>query len=130
MLIRRRWRRFVVVIGLIVVLVVLSFRALDHPSTIEYYRVVDDRTLSVGTAEGHNAWTRVTALDETPTTVTITVSSFLLQIGAHTADALLVETEVKLHDPIGTRSVIDGSNGMPVRRATCPPPSYFASPCP
>ena len=129
MLIRRRWRALVV-IGLVLIVVVLSVRALDHASTIEYYRVVDDQTLAVGTAEGHNAWTRVTALDETPATITVTVSSVTIQLGPGTADALLVETEVKLHDPIGTRSVIDGSSGQPVRRATCPPPSYFASPCP
>ena len=114
MLILRRWRRFAA-IGVILVLVVLSARALDSKSTIEYYRVVDDRTLSVGTIEGHNAWTRVTALDETPTTVTIRVSSLLLQLGAGTADGVPVVTEVKLHDPIGTRAVLDGTTGQPVK---------------
>jgi hypothetical protein len=127
--IRRRWRR-VLAIVVILVLVVASLRALDHPSPIDYYRVIDDQTLSVGTVEGHGAWTRVTALDETPTTVTITVGSFLFQLGPGTAEGLLVATEVKLHDPIGDRSVIDGSSGLSVRRATCPPPAYFASQCP
>ena len=119
-----------VALAIVLVLMTGSLRALDHPSTLEYYRVIDDRTLTVGTAEGHNAWTRVTAVDETPTTVRITIGSLLIQLGPRTADALAVETEVKLHDPIGDRSVIDGSSGVSVQRASCPPPGFFTSPCP
>ena len=120
MWIRKRWRR-VAAVAVVLVLVVLSVRALDSKSTIEYYRVLDDRTLSVGTVEGHNAWTRVTALDETATTITITVSSLLLQIGAGTADGVPIVTEVKLHDPIGTRAVVDGSTGLSAKQCTHEP---------
>ena len=117
MVIRRRWRRLLAA-GVVFVLVILSVRALDSASTIAYYRVVNDQTLSVGTIEGHNAWTRVTALDESPTSVTITVSSFLFQLGPGTADGVPVVTEVKLHDPIGTRAVVDGSSGLSVNQCT------------
>ena len=118
MLIRRRWRRFVavaVVVAAVVVLGVATLLALYLPSRIEYYRVVDDKTLSVGTITGHNAWTRVTALTETPTTVSVTVGVFLLQLGG-TADGVPALTEVTLHDPLGVRKVIDGTTGQPVKQ--------------
>jgi hypothetical protein len=123
---RRRW--YVVVV--VAVLAIASIRALDGASMIYYYRVVDDQTLAVGTVTGHGAWTRVTGLTETPTTITITVDSLLFQPGAGTSVGVPVESEVTLHDPIGDRSVIDGSSGRSVRRALCLPPSYFSSPCP
>ena len=120
MLIRRRWRRFVVV-AVVLVLVIASLRAIDNPSQIQYYRVIDDQTLSVGTVTGHNAWVRVTALSETSTTVTIAVGALLLQLGPGTADGVPAVTEVKLHDPIGTRAVIDASTGLPVKECTHEP---------
>jgi hypothetical protein len=119
MLIRRRWRR-VVVIGVVLVLMVLSARAADNTSPIEYYRVVDDQTLTVGTITGHNAWTRATGVTETPSSVTITVSSFLLGLGG-TADGVPAVSEVKLHDPIGGRTVIDGFTGQTVKQCTHEP---------
>ena len=67
------------------VLVIVAIHSLDSPSWIYYYRVVDDRTLVLGTVTGQGAMTRVTSVTETPTKVTITVSSLLVQIGAGTA---------------------------------------------
>ncbi|MBF6606732.1 MAG: hypothetical protein IVW53_14275 [Chloroflexi bacterium] len=116
----RRWRRWVVA-AVVVILVVASIRALDSVSWIRYYRVVDDQTLSVGTITGHGAWTRVTSLTETPSAVTITVSSLRLQLGPGTADGVPVVTEVALHEPIGSRTVIDGSTGLPVKPCTHQP---------
>jgi hypothetical protein len=129
MRLRARWRRLVVA-AVVLVLLVASIRALDGSLSIYYYRVVDDQTLAVGTVTGHGAWTRVTGLTETPTTVTITVSSLLFQPWPGTAVGVPVESEVKLRDRIGDRTVIDGNSGLSVRRAVCLPPSYFASPCP
>jgi len=123
---RRRW----IVIGVVLVVLFATYRALDRPSWIYYYRVGDDdRTLVVGMSEGPNAWTRVTNVSETPTTVTITVSSILIQLGPGAAYAVPVERAVKLTDPIGSRTVVDGSSGQPVRRTRCMPPSYFAPGC-
>ena len=126
---RSPWRRRWIVVAVVLLLVASAVRLLDGASWIYYYRVVDDRTLAVGTTTGRGAWTRVSSVVETPTTVTITVSSFLLQLGAGTGAGVPVESIVKLRDPIGSRSVIDGSSGQPVVRTRCPWPSYLAPGC-
>ena len=124
----RFWRRWIKV-AVVLVLVVAGVRLLDSASWIHYYRVTDDRTLVVGTVEGSGAWTRVTNVTETPSTVTITVSSFRIQLGAGTGVAIPVESVVKLRDPIGSRIVIDGSSSLWVQRTRCLPPAYFAPGC-
>lgn len=122
---RRRW----VVVAVILVLVVMAVRLLDSASRIDYYRVSDDRTLIVGTVTGPVAWTRVTSVVETPSTVTITVSSLSIQLGPGTALGYPVESVAKLHDPVASRTVIDGSSGLAIQRTHCLPPSYFAPGC-
>lgn len=111
------------------VLVVAAIRLLDSAAWIDYYRVDDEQTVVVGTVTGPGAWTRVTSVTETPSTVTITVSSLLLQIGPGSAVGVPVESVAKLHDPIGSRTVIDGSCGLPVLRTRCLPPTYAAPGC-
>ena len=74
---RRRW----IALAVVLVLVFAAVRLLTGASWIYYYRVVDDQTLVVGTVTGPGAWTRVTSVTETPSTVTITVSSLLIQLG-------------------------------------------------
>lgn len=123
---RRRW----VVVALVVVLVFTGFRLLDSATWIYYYRVVDDQTLLVGTVSGPGAWVRVSNVTETPTTVSITVTNFFIQLGPGTAEGVPYESVAKLHDPLGSRAVIDGSTGLPVQRAHCPPPTVFAPICP
>lgn len=129
MRIRRPGRRWVV-LALVVVLVFIAYRLLDGATWIYYYRVVDDRTLVVGTVTGPGAWVRVASVTETPATVTITVSSLFIQVGPSTAGGVPYESEAQLHDPFGSRTVIDGSSGLPVERANCPPPAVFAPVCP
>ena len=123
--VRRRW----ITVAVVLLLVVVAVRLLDGASWIYYYRVVDDRTLVVGTITGPGAWTRVTSVTETPATITITVSSLLIRLGAGTAVGIPVESVAKLHDPIGSRTVIDGSSGLPVPRTRCMPPAYAAPGC-
>jgi hypothetical protein len=123
---RRRW----VVLALVAALAFVGYRQLDTATWIYYYRVVDDHTLLVGTVSGPGASVRVTDVAETPTTVTITVTSFFFQLGPSTAMGVSYESVAKLIDPIGGRTVIDGSSGLSVQRATCPPPAYFAPVCP
>ena len=115
----------------IVLLLVLdaTIHNLDSAQSIVYYRLVGDRTLVVATVTGHGAWTRVTGLSETPSTVTITVSSFIVQIGAGTAEGVPVESTVTLHEPLGGRTVVDGSSGEPVRETQCVPPPDTPTAC-
>ena len=122
-------RRWVVVVAIGLVLAVLAVRSLDSPSWISYYRVVDERTLVVGTVAGPGAWTRVTSVIETPSTVTVTVSSLFVRVGPGTAEGVPVESTVTLHDPIAGRTVMDGSSRLPVQRTHCLPPSYLAPGC-
>src|SRR5438105_1851906 len=108
---------------------VLAFQFLGSPTRIDYYRLTDDRTVIVGTGGGPNAWVRVSSVSQTPTAVTITVRTFFVQLGPSTALGHLYETRVMLDAPLDGRSILDGASGEPVRRASCPPPTYFASPC-
>ncbi len=125
--VRRRW----LVVGLVALLVVFAaYRVLDSPTWIYYYRVLDDRTLVVGTVSGPGASTRVTDVTETPSTATIIVRSLFIQLGPATGGGTPYESVAKLHDPLGSRTVIDGSSGLPVQRANCPPPAVFAPVCP
>lgn len=125
----RLWRRWVVVAAVVLVLGVAAVRSLDSPSWIYYYRVVDEHQLVVGTVTGPGAWTRVTSVTETPLTVTITVSSLLVQLGPGAAMGVAVESTAMLRDPIASRTVIDGSSGLPVQQTHCLPPAYFAPGC-
>ncbi len=110
---RRRW----VALAIVLLLIVLSVRALDGTLAIASYRVTDDHTLVVQVGESPGAWTRVTNVAETTSAVTITVSSLAFRPGPGTAEAILIEVSVTLHDPIGNRTVIDGSTGLLVPRA-------------
>jgi hypothetical protein len=112
---RPRIRRRIVVGGLVVVVaVVLALLALDRPSAISGFRIADDRTLVVTSIEGPGALTRVSSVVETPTTVTVTVSSILFRPGPGTDEGVPVESVVRLRDPINGRAVVDGSSGQPV----------------
>jgi len=72
---------------------------------------------------------RVTNVSETSDSVTITVSGFFFRPGPQTAEGYSYESVAQLQSPLGSRTVIDASNGRPIQRATCRPPAYFASPC-
>jgi len=125
--VRRRW---VVVALVVLLLAAVSYRLLDSPTWIYYYRILDDRTLLAGTTAGPGAWVRVTDVVETPSTVTITVRSLDIQLGPGTAEGVDYESVANLHEPLGGRTVVDGSSGLPVQRAACPPPAVFAPVCP
>ncbi len=113
---RAKWRRLVA-IALIAVLAVGVVRLADRRLTIGYYRLVGDRTLVVGAGvAGHTFWARLTGVDESPTTVTVTVSE-LVPIVSNTHSP--TEFVVELRDPLGSRTVIDATNGDPVPRTRC-----------
>ena len=101
---------------MLVAAAIVGVLALDSASTIDGYRVLGDRTIAVMTTEGTNAWTRIASIDETPTTVTIVVRSFRIQLGAGTGVGILVESIVSLREPLGQRAVIDGRTGTQVAR--------------
>jgi hypothetical protein len=95
---------------------ILALIALDSPSVIDGYRVGGERSITVVTFEGTGAWTRVARVAESESTVTVEIRSIRIQVGPGTAVATLTESTVALRDPIGQRTVIDGSSGQPVQR--------------
>jgi hypothetical protein len=115
---------------LLVVLALIGYRLLDKPNAIYYYRLVDEQTLLAGTESGPDANVRVTNVVESPSTVTITVSGLYLSIGPSGEGGVPYESMAKLTAPLGARTVVDGSTGQTLQRATCPWPAYFATVCP
>ena len=108
---KRAWISLAVVLALVVVAV----RLLDKPAPIHYYRVIDDHTIAVGTVTGPGTWTRVSAVTETTTSITVSVSSLTAPLPGSGDDIL--ELNVTMRDAIDGRTVIDASSGLPVPRS-------------
>jgi hypothetical protein len=105
------------------------FVALDRPDPIDYYRLVGDRTIVVGTITGVATWSRVSSVTETPTSVVVAVRSFRFPVPA-TAAGIPIEYVVTLESPLGDRTVLDASTGGAVPEAKCIGPTPFAAaPC-
>lgn len=98
----------------VVALVAIAIRLLDASGPIFTYRVIDDYTLGIGTVTGPGTWTRVTAVTETSSSISVTVNSLRAPLPG-TGDDIL-ELRVTLSAPIGGRTVID-ANGLPVPRS-------------
>jgi hypothetical protein len=120
-----RWR--FIIAAVVVVLTVAAFRLGNAGAPIFYYRVINDHTVVVGTVTGPWTWTRVTALTETPSSVTIGVNSLSAPLAGAGDNA--VELTVVLRDPVDARTVMDANAGLPVQLAHCPP-AYLAGSCP
>ena len=108
---RRRW----VVLAVVVLLALGTVRLLDQPLALESYRVVDPETLEVVGYGAKTAWTHVTGVTETDTTVTISVNSlYFTAFLPHTDAADRIEVQVRLTAPLGSRAVVDGSTGLTI----------------
>jgi len=124
---RPRRRRLWVALGVVLVLALVSIRSLDRPTSIDYYRVVGDRTLVIGVVSGPGTWTRPTTIDEAADKVTLEVSSLTAPLPGYGDDA--IEITVTLHEPIGSRPVVDAHSGQVVPRTRCLPPAFLAPGC-
>jgi hypothetical protein len=108
--VRRRW----VVLAIVVVFLLATLRLLYQPLTLEFYRTPDPQTLVVVGYGAGDAWTRVSGLSETQSTVTVSVDKFTFQPFPGTALGAPIEVEVRLDAPLAGRTVIDGSTGQEV----------------
>lgn len=118
----RRWvPRAIFGLFVIVLLAIVTFGILDGPTRISAYRILDARTLLVEVTSGPGS-VRVTEVSETPATVTVTVRALIIQLGPATAGGTRYELVVKLHDPLGNSTVLDGWDGERVELASGPPP--------
>jgi len=127
--IRDPLRRALGVPALAILLVLALAVSLDRPLRLDFYRVIDEQTLAVGTSTGRTAWTRVASVVETPETVTIFVRQIEVSLGPTTGAAYPIELVAKLRAPLGSRIVHDGSSGDVLTRTTCGWPSYLAPGC-
>jgi hypothetical protein len=122
--VRRRWLAAAVCL----VVVLLSIRALDRDTRIDYYRVLDPQTIGVETTGGEGSWTRITSVVETSSSMTIEVSSLSVPFLPGTTDGSFLELGVRLSQPLGTREVIDGSRGDTLTVAPSPWPPQLGNP--
>jgi hypothetical protein len=107
---RRRW----VVLAMVIVVLLATLRLLYQPLTLESYRTPDPQTLVVVGYGARDSWTRVSDVSETPSTVTVSVDKFSVQLGPATNIGAPIEVEVRLDAPLAGRTVIDGSTGQEV----------------
>jgi hypothetical protein len=121
--VRRRW----VVLAVVVILLLAAVRLADRGAAIDYYRVIDDHTVAIGTASGPLTWVRVTSLSESSDSINVGVSSIAVPGPGYGGDR--VEVDVTLAAPVGTRKVIDASRGVEVQ-PTCGSLAEPFLPCP
>ena len=115
-------RRWLVVVVVLVLVVVATIHFLDRPNSIEFYRLIDQQTIGLETSAGPGSWTRVTSLVETPSSVTVIVSTIEISFGPGADVRGFVEATAKLSSPLGDRVVVDGSSGQTLKPAPSPWP--------
>ena len=108
--VRRRW----VALAVVIVILLATLRLLYQPLTLESYRTLDPQTLVVVGYGARDAWTRVSDVSETQSTVTVSVDKFTFQPLPGTTLGAPIEVEVRLDAPLAGRTVIDGSTGQEV----------------
>jgi hypothetical protein len=130
---RRRWIVLATILFVVFCLIGMAACTIlvtDRAVQIFYYRVVDQKTLVIGAETDNTSWTRVTSVVETATTVTITVKALPPPIrGAGGGGGQGIEFIVKLRDPIGSRTVVDGRSGQAVDFTRCLQPVPLRQGC-
>jgi hypothetical protein len=100
-------------IAVLIVAGFLLFRPGGPPAFIDYYRIVDEDTIVIGTGGGNDEETRVTDVVESDERVTITARSFTTNFGMGNDLGIPIELEVELDAPLGDRGVFDPHHEVP-----------------
>lgn len=79
------------------------------PQPIDWYRLDTPDSMTVTISTCANPWIRLTDVTETPSSVTVVVRVFCLQLGPGSAVAYLHDVSVHLAQPLGSRLVYDGT---------------------
>ena len=108
--VRQRW----VVFAVVIVVLLATVRLLYQPLTLESYRTLDAQTVVVVGYGAPGAWTRVSDVSETPSTVSISVDKFTFTPLPGTTLGAPIEVEICLDAPLAGRTVIDGTTGQEV----------------
>ena len=101
-------------LAVVIVVLLATLRLLYQPLTLELYRTLDPQKLVVVGYGAPDAWTTVSNVSETQSTVTVSVDKFSFQPFPGTALGAPIEVEVRLDAPLAGRTVIDGSTGQEV----------------
>lgn len=107
----------VATVALVVAAAGFVLQGIDSVRFIDWYRVDQPSELTVAVTTGSSGWWRVTAVQETATSITITVRSLEFQFGPQSGVGHTRELAVHLAQPLGDRVVLDGL-GYQVRRQT------------
>jgi hypothetical protein len=105
------------VLGLAVIVTLAVLRLLYQPLELQSYQVVDPQNLNVVGFGAKTAWTRVAGVNETATSVTISVDALSFEPFPHTDAGYRIEVLVHLNAPVGNKEVIDGSTGFPIAKS-------------
>ncbi len=76
---------------------------------IDWYRLDAPDSMTVTISTGRAPWIRVAGVTETPTSVTVDLMVFDLQLGPGTAAAYRHYVSIHLAQPLGDRIVYDGT---------------------
>lgn len=113
---RRRW----FIAAAVVVTAVWALMAIyDRAQPLDYYRLVGDRTIVVGTITGRGTWTRVSSVTETPISIVVAVRSFPIPFVPAAGVGIPIEFVITLEAPLGDRTVVDAATGAAVRASRC-----------
>ena len=130
---RRRWivpSTILIVVFCLIGTTACTVLATDRAMPIDYYRVVDQHTIVVGAETDSSSWTtRVTSVVEAAATVTVTVRELPSPLWNGAGGGQGIEFVVKLRDPLGSRTVVDGSSGEVVAFTRCLPPTTMRPEC-
>lgn len=107
----RRWVLALTVIALVAAAVRLSISS----TPIVGYRVLDDYNLALRVIGSHAQW-RGATIEETPSEVSIGLQEISIRGPGFDDDVAYVA--VRLHDPLGSRTVVDVLTGDPIPLAT------------
>lgn len=114
---RSRVARILIVVAIAAVIGFLAAPQLGTVDNVNYYKPVDDRHFIVGVITGSGTWTRVTEINETTSSVVVTVRSLSFPFLPGSASGRYQEFTVSLVQPLGTRTVVDAT-GYEVPRKT------------
>lgn len=92
---------FVLAIGYLLVVI--------GPQPIDWYRLDSPDSMTMTISSGRSPWIRVAGITETPTSVTVDIRVFDVQLGPGTAAAYRHDVSIHLSQPLGSRVVYDGT---------------------
>jgi len=115
----KRRRRWLIAAAVVVAAVWALVAVYDRAQPLDYYRLVGDRTIIVGTITGRGTWTRVSSVTETPTSVVVAVRSLPIPFVPAAGVGIRIEFVITLETPLRDRTVVDAATGAAVRGSRC-----------